>query len=62
MYRHEGRYGEAEALLKRALAIRERAFGKDNPNVANTLNNLALVLVSSEVRRGGRAPQASASD
>ncbi len=34
-------YTEAEPLLKRALAIREKALGPDNPAVAQSLNNLA---------------------
>ena len=32
---------EAEPLLKRALDIREKALGKDHPDTANSLNNLA---------------------
>jgi len=50
-YRNQGKYSEAEVLLKRALAIKEQAFGKDNPNVAGTLNNLALVY-SSQAKYG----------
>lgn len=38
-----GRYGEAEPLQQRALAIRERAFGCDHPEVAESLHNLANV-------------------
>ena len=29
-------------MLERALAIQERAYGRDHPNVAFTLNNLGL--------------------
>ncbi len=36
-----GRYAAAEAPLKRALAITEKAVGPDHPNVATALNNLA---------------------
>jgi CHAT domain-containing protein/Tfp pilus assembly protein PilF len=36
-----GRYAEAEPLLKRALEIREQKLGKDHPDVATSLNNLA---------------------
>ncbi|MEE8511990.1 MAG: tetratricopeptide repeat protein [Acidiferrobacterales bacterium] len=36
-----GRYGEAEPLYKRSLAIREKALGPDHPDVATSLNNLA---------------------
>jgi class 3 adenylate cyclase/tetratricopeptide (TPR) repeat protein len=38
-----GRYTEARALGERALAIRERALGPDHPDVAQSLNNLAVV-------------------
>jgi tetratricopeptide (TPR) repeat protein len=34
---------EAKALLERALAIREKALGPEHPDVATSLNNLALV-------------------
>jgi tetratricopeptide (TPR) repeat protein/CHAT domain-containing protein len=39
----QGKYGEAEGLFKRALAIREKALGASHPVVARTLNNLAIV-------------------
>ena len=39
----QGKYAEAEPLFKRALAIREKALGKDHPDVATSLNNLALL-------------------
>jgi hypothetical protein len=35
---------EAEPLIRRALHIDEKSFGKDHPNVATDLNNLALLL------------------
>jgi tetratricopeptide (TPR) repeat protein len=38
-----GRYAEAEPLLKRALAIQEKALGPDHPDVAESLNNLATL-------------------
>jgi tetratricopeptide (TPR) repeat protein len=37
----EGRYEEAEPLFQEALAIREKALGPDDPDVATSLNNLA---------------------
>jgi tetratricopeptide (TPR) repeat protein len=43
VYEPLGRYGEAEGLYKRALAIREEALGADHPDVAQALNNLANV-------------------
>ena len=39
--RAQGRYGEAEPLYRRALAIREEALGPDHPDTAPSLNNLA---------------------
>ena len=37
----QGRYAEAEPLIKRSLAIREKVLGRDHPDVARSLNNLA---------------------
>jgi len=34
LYDKQGRYADAEPLLKRALAINEKALGPDHPNVA----------------------------
>jgi hypothetical protein len=34
-------------MMRRALAIVEAAFGNDHPNAAANLNNLALLLMSS---------------
>jgi hypothetical protein len=39
----DGRHSEAEALYRRALAIREKVFGPDHPFVAETLEGLAKV-------------------
>ena len=38
------RLAEAEALYRRALAITEKSFGPEHPNVAIRLNNLAELL------------------
>ena len=38
------RLGEAEPLMRRALAIDEASYGPDHPNVARDLNNLASLL------------------
>jgi hypothetical protein len=35
-------YAEAEKLKRRALAIEEKSYGSDHPNVAVHLNNLAI--------------------
>ncbi len=40
----KARLAEAEPLMRRALAIGEKAFGPDHPNVAIGLNNLAALL------------------
>ena len=37
-------HDQTEPLLRRALAIDEKSFGPDHPNVATDLNNLALLL------------------
>jgi CHAT domain-containing protein/Tfp pilus assembly protein PilF len=39
-----GKYADATPLAERALAIREKALGPDDPTVARDLNNLALLL------------------
>ena len=41
--RERGRYAEAQALHERALGIEERALGPDHPDVARSLNSLAVV-------------------
>lgn len=43
LYGKRGKYREAEPLCKRALEIREKVLGKDHPDVAKQLNNLALL-------------------
>jgi tetratricopeptide (TPR) repeat protein len=47
-YLDQGKYDEAEPLLKRALAIREKALGPDHPDTAQSLNNLALIYQAQE--------------
>src|SRR5262249_49139824 len=39
----QGRYAEAEPLLERGLAIREKALGPEHPDVGTSLNNLAAL-------------------
>jgi tetratricopeptide (TPR) repeat protein len=39
----KGDYEQAKPLYERALAIREKAFGKEHPSVAASLNSLALL-------------------
>jgi hypothetical protein len=43
MYMELGQYAEAEPLLTRALAVRGMEFGREHPNVAVNLHNLAIV-------------------
>ncbi len=38
-----GRYAGAEPLFRRSLEIREKQLGPDHPNVADSLNNLAIL-------------------
>jgi tetratricopeptide (TPR) repeat protein len=38
------KFAEAEPLMRRALAVDERTFGPNHPNVATCLNNLAALL------------------
>jgi serine/threonine-protein kinase len=40
---YQDRATEAAPLLQRALAIRERVFGPDHPQVASTLNDLGTI-------------------
>jgi tetratricopeptide (TPR) repeat protein len=42
--RNLGNFAEAEPLLRRALALDEKRFGLNHPNVATCLNNLAALL------------------
>ena len=44
LLREQARFSEAEPLIRRALAIDERSYGPDHPDVARDLNNLALLL------------------
>lgn len=46
---------EADALYQRSLAMREKALGPDHPDVAQSLNNLA-VLSSAQVRESSIVP------
>ncbi|MDM8561902.1 tetratricopeptide repeat protein [Candidatus Marithioploca araucensis] len=42
-FSHAGLYDQAKPLYERALAIREKVFGKEHPDVAESLNNLAAL-------------------
>ena len=41
LYQAQGRYADAEQLYKRSLAIQEKVFGPDYPDIAAALNGLA---------------------
>src|SRR5947209_14352606 len=41
-----GRYADAISVAQQVLAIGEKALGRDHPDVATLLNNLALLYVS----------------
>jgi len=43
IYQAQGKYGAAEPLYKRSLAIWEKALGSDHPDVATSLHNLAVL-------------------
>ena len=45
----QGHYEDAKPLFERSLALREKALGPDHPDVASSLNNLA-VLLDNQVR------------
>ncbi len=43
LYAEQGKFAQAALLLRRALAIREKALGPEHPDLATDLNNLALL-------------------
>jgi len=43
LYYSQGKYKEAEPLYQQALALRQKLLGDDHPDVAASLNNLALL-------------------
>jgi tetratricopeptide (TPR) repeat protein len=53
VYKQQGKYVEAEELLRRALAITEAARGAEQPDIAKALVHLALLL-----DHQGRHPEA----
>ena len=61
-YQSQGLYRDAEPLFKRALAISEKAFGANHPNVATSLNNLAECIKRGAIRRRRDAAEAVVGD
>jgi tetratricopeptide (TPR) repeat protein len=55
LYEKQDRTADAEPLLKRALAIYEKALGPDHPKVAETLENL-IALYRGENRTAEAEP------
>jgi Flp pilus assembly protein TadD len=43
LYDIQGQYAQAEPLFRRSLAIREKVLGPNHPDVATSLENLALL-------------------
>jgi tetratricopeptide (TPR) repeat protein len=46
VYSSENKWAQAEATLKEALAVKEKALGPNNAEVARTLNNLGVIYFS----------------
>ena len=46
----QGNYGEADALLLRAIGIQEKALGPDHPHLAASLGNRANVFRAQVLR------------
>jgi tetratricopeptide (TPR) repeat protein len=46
VYEAQGRYADAEPLLRRSLAIMEKAVGRDHPTVAIQVNSLASLYLT----------------
>ena len=44
LYETQAKYNQAEPLIKRSLAIREKSLGADHPDVAQSLENFAVLL------------------
>jgi hypothetical protein len=49
VYGSQGRYGEAEALHKRVLAVREKHTGTDHPEALSPIHNIASVALFEQV-------------
>ena len=49
LYVHQGKYRQAEPLLRQAREIREQTLGPESPEVAGTLNSLGELYESSGV-------------
>ncbi len=45
LYRHQGRYAQAEPLYLRSLAIKENTLGSDHLDVTKILSGLAVLYI-----------------
>ena len=48
LYQAQGRYGEAEPYLRRALELGERVLGKDHPWTLGSVSDLANLYYSQD--------------
>ncbi len=55
VYRSQERFIEAEALFQRALAVLEAAYGPEHPDMAQIMEDHAILLRNTE--RGGEAEE-----
>ena len=53
-FRGRAAYPQAQSLLRDALAIQERALGREHPDTATTLNNLGNLLIALDDQAGAR--------
>jgi hypothetical protein len=56
LYQAQGRYSEAELLLKRALAAREKTLGPEHPDTLRSVNNLGFLYFDDEAEMKRRYP------
>ncbi len=55
LYKEQGKYKEAETLLRRVLTIRLRQFGSMHPETAHSLRNLAAICLELEKYQAAEA-------
>ena len=59
-YRSQERFIEAEALFQRALAVLEADYGPEHPDMAQIMENHAILLRKTERGGGAEEPEAVA--